>query len=99
MKVGDLITLSAHGQTMVSCNHRKKQVGVVVKTIPVASFSGSHPDENLYEIRWADRSKPFDSFNYHRRDLKFATKRNTRNNASRGSCYGCGLIFGHCCCH
>ena len=80
MKVGDLVMLSAHGHTLVIAHHRKGKVGIIItKTPRTILWSKDSPDENVYEIRWLDGSNPLDAFSYHRRDLKFVTRRGSKD--------------------
>ena len=89
MKVGDLVMLSAHGQTLVMASHRKGKVGIIVEKKPLSSFALIDPLENEYKIQWLDRELPFDGFIYHRRDLKLA--KITKNNADKSGGFGSRL--------
>ena len=74
MKVGDLITLSSYGQSLVMLNHRKNKVGFVIEKLEKAKFQiASNPptaDEYIYKIQWLCIGHPTDNFPYHRRDIK-----------------------------
>tara|TARA_Y100000593_G_scaffold80708_1_gene150713 strand:+ start:748 stop:990 length:243 start_codon:yes stop_codon:yes gene_type:complete len=76
MNVGDLVTLSSHGNTLNLMRHRKGKVGMIVEREKRYSHVSDvrDPLEYRYKVKWLCSGRPFDPFEFHRRDLKFVNK-------------------------
>ena len=70
MKIGDLVVLSAYGNSLDMCYHRRGVVGLVEKVVSRGVSGGQVV--HRYNVLWTDTSNPRDAWRYDRRDLKYA---------------------------
>jgi len=73
MKVGDLVELSAHGNSLNMCYHRRGVVGLIEVVASRAVAGGGV--ESAYSVLWPCAKKPRDAWRYDRRDLKHARRK------------------------